>query len=257
MSLRALGSLLLALVLALAGCSQEADPPSPAAAPSPGGSVVEPGPKSKHDRTPGNGKGRPGRLKAAGKKERTAASDLGDGRSGPGGAGDKRGSDRKPAGPSFTTASASRPDPSGDGERQGETPSYTDIRRAAIQGLGKTVRFSITVDGAIPGGGTEDGEDMTASFRLQMPDGDEHQIYALGSPSGWSADFDNTGRFPGRFAIEGDRFVFELPWSRLGGPDRFKWLAQTSWTRSPDSPLDDVRFAFDQVPEYERASYPD
>ncbi len=119
------------------------------------------------------------------------------------------------------------------------------------------MRFSLRVDGPIPPERTEEGVDMTASFHLRMRGGDEHQIYAIGSNSGWKADLDNSGSFPGRFALDGDTFVFELPWARLGGVSRFTWLAQTSWTRAPEGALVETEFAFDQVPEHEKASYPD
>lgn len=98
---------------------------------------------------------------------------------------------------------------------------------------------------------------MIVNFQLEMRERADHQIYAFGDAEGWTADFNGARSSRSRFAIVRDRFVFELPWKELGGPARFKWLAQTSWTRSPDGPLSQTQFAFDQVPEYEEASYPE
>lgn len=258
MSPPALGPLLVALVLVLGGCSED-----PAPGPATTDSSRSPGKQSSADAADGGNrrKGGPHQLRRSGGQDlrTTRPGDASDAsRSGPGASDGKRRPDgRTAASDGIATASASRSDPVGDGDRQGDTPGHADIRRARVTGRGETVRFSLTVDGAIPRSGTEEGVDMTASFHLRMRGGDEHQIYALGRQSGWRADFDNSGEFPGRFALEGDTFVFELPWERLGGAAAFKWLAQTSWTRSPEGPLDDTDFAFDQAPEYETARYPE
>jgi hypothetical protein len=98
---------------------------------------------------------------------------------------------------------------------------------------------------------------MTMNFRLDMKGSEEHQIYALGGSDGWQADLDNSGSFPGRFVIAGDSFVFELPWSRLGGAKRFRWESETAWTKKPSSPLGQTEFSFDRVPEFEPARFPE
>lgn len=248
-------SLLLTACLVLGGCSEEGGPSRAA--------VPRQSAAARADQTPRAESERDQKRKRHGSK-RSARGDGGSGRDeqAPAGSSSDQATDRpqKVAGPGergVATASASRSDPSGDGDRQGDPPGYADIRRAAVTGAGEAVRFTIGVDDLIPRGGTGQGENLTASFHLRMRDGDEHQIYAIGSSSGWRADLDNSGRFPGRFALDGDRFLFELTWEHLGGVRRLKWLAQTSWTRSAEGPLDETDFAFDQVPEYERASYPE
>lgn len=125
-----------------------------------------------------------------------------------------------------------------------------------MQGTARTLKLILRVDGAIERS-LADGTDMTVNFRLQMRGREEHEIYAIGTDEGWRADLDNSGSFPGRFALAGDSFVFELPWARLGGPTRLRWEAESAWTRSPSGPLAQTEFAFDRVPEYETARYPE
>lgn len=172
--------------------------------------------------------------------------------------GDSPGSLGPPAsyGPRPAVGSAFRADPSGDGDREGSPPAYADIRRATLKGTRRMLTLTLRVDGPIERSLPE-GSDMTANFRLERRGGRDHQIYVIGTSSGWEADLDNTGSFPGRFALAGDRFVFQLSWSRLGGPARLRWEAETAWTRTPSGPLGQTEFAFDRVPEYEPASYPE
>ena len=250
-------SLFLTACLVLGACSEEADP-GPTSAPRGGPAArADEAPRAEGERGGTGERGRRSKPSATGDRgsRRRAQAQA---RSSPDPAADRapRAAGRREGG-GAATASASRSDPSGDGDRQGDPPGYADIRRAAVTGAGEAIRFTIGVDGDIPRGGTGEGENLTASFHLRMRDGDRHQIYAIGSSNGWRADLDNSGRFPGRFALEGDRFVFELSWERLGGTRRLEWLAQTSWTRSAEGPLDETDYAFDQVPEHENASYPE
>lgn len=182
---------------------------------------------------------------------RTRRPDPSPGRASPGSLGPPESYGSRPA-----VASAFRADPSGDGDREGDPPPYADIRRATLKGSGRTLRLTLRVDGPIERSLPE-GTDMTVNFRLELGRDRNHQIYAVGGREGWRADLDNSGRFPGRFVVSGDRFVFELPWSRLDGPARLRWEAETAWTRASSGPLGQTEFAFDRVPEYEPASYPE
>jgi len=153
-------------------------------------------------------------------------------------------------------ASASRADPSGDADGSEDPPPYTDIRAAALRGEGGALTLTLRVDGPIERSLAE-GTDMTVNFRLDRKRGRDHQIYAIGTSQGWRADLDNSGSFPGRFTISNDRFVFELPWKRLGGASRLRWETETAWTKAPSGPLGQTEFAFDRVPEHEPAIYPE
>lgn len=253
MQARLLAPLAVTLCLALVGCSSSPAPP-PASAP-------EARPSARPEQRSKASTGRQGSTGVEAKRSRG----RGDRRAGqrdrqtglPKASADSRAGRDRPRAPTLASGFASRPDPAGDGDREGETPGYADLRRATVQGRGAAARFTVTVDGPIPAAGTGDGTYMTASFRLRMQRGREHQIYVTGDKHGWKPDLDNRGHFPGRFSIAGDRFIFELPWSELGGPSRFTWLTRSSWTRSSSGPLDQIDFAFDQVPEYEDASYPE
>lgn len=151
--------------------------------------------------------------------------------------------------------SASRSDPRGDGDSSGERPPYVDIRRASIGGESKTVTFGVAVEGRIPRPLPDGGMHMTASFRLDMPDGSTHNIYAIGDDGGWRAEFDG-GSFPGAFSVSGNVFLWELHWRAIGGRD-FRWFAQTAWTKSPSSALGETEYYFDRVPEFEAAAFPE
>ena len=225
---------------------------------SPGGSpaqqVATPAPGSSE--VAGDGAGGEGSTGRKGRRPRPTETPT----SGPGGSGSSpdHGGEKQPKrlGPPPAAATAVRSDPSGDTDRSGEPPAYTDIRRAILQGAGRTLRLTLRVDGDIAETLAE-GSDMTVNFRLDLKGSNDHQIYAVGGRDGWRADLDNSGRWPGRFAVAGDRFVFELDWSRLGGPARLRWEAESAWTKSPSNPLAQTEFAFDRVPEYEPAPYPD
>lgn len=161
-----------------------------------------------------------------------------------------------PPGGLASGASGSRSDPSGDPDRSGDAPAYADIRRATLRGTPRTLTLTLRVDGEIPKALPE-GADMTMNFRLDLRGDNDHQIYAIGGRDGWRADLDNSASFPGRFSIAGDSFAFELPWRRLGGRATFRWEAETAWTYTPSGPLAETEFAFDRVPEYEAARYPE
>jgi len=239
-----LSSLFLFLGIACSGSSE--DPAAgQVATPAPGSPGVVGGEE-------GSGDGRSGK-----KARRPRATQEPSGRgAGPGSSPSGSGPDSHRPGPGPALAVAFRSDPSGDTDRDGDPPAYTDIRRALLQGRGRTLRLTLRVDGPIDETLPE-GTDMTVNFRLDLRGDDDYQIYAVGGREGWRADPANSGRFPGRFLISGDRFVFELPWSALGGPARLRWEAETAWTRTPSGLLAQTEFAFDRVPEYEAASYPE
>lgn len=255
-------SLLLAVSVGVVGCSQDAPQLAPDSAPTKRRSSeghARPASKaggSKAGRQGGEGStrdgssdGSSGASDASGSDDSSSGSNSDGGSSsgaGTGGGGEQTGS----------SSWAMRSDPPGDDHRQGQAPTYSDIRKATISGPGSTISFTLETD-ASPPQRLAEGIDMTARFHFKMSDGEEHHIYAMGGKKGWKPDLDNSGEFPGRFELDGNRFVFELPWTRLGGPSSFKWLAQTSWTRWPEDDADDPDFAFDQVPEYQKASYPE
>ena len=248
---RVAGLATLAMLVLATACSSAAPDAAGGAAAEPVASPDDslPGGVKKPARRPGSGKaGRPSGERnpgSGGHVGATSPRDRGPDRSEPG--------TRPAAG--VASASAAFPDPSGDGDREGDPPAYADIRRAALKGTGRTLRLILRVDGTIPEA-LPDGSDVTVNFRIERKGAGDHQIYAIGGSSGWSAYLDDSGSFPGRFEIVDDRFVFELAWSELGGPARLRWEAESAWTDSPSGPLDQTEFSFDRVPEYRTAFYP-
>lgn len=163
--------------------------------------------------------------------------------------GDREAPIAAPAGPS-----ASRSDSQGDGDRHGGPPRYPDIRRATISGGKNALHLAIQVSEAIPRR-LGRGVNMTAHFRLDMPDGSEHRITAVGDAEGWTAEVD--GRRLAGFSIERDIFVFQVRRRALGGASSFRWFANTAWTGAPTGHEGDRSYYFDRVPELEAASFPE
>lgn len=236
-------------VLVLGGCSSFLDDP---AVPSAQGEVSEesPGPAG-GPRASGNATPTPTPSKSARKRKKSRPED---GR--PNQAGGERARDRQKDPTAVAEdPTSSRSDPRADGDSSGERPSYVDIRRASIAGTKRMAVFAIRVEEAIPRPLEGSGSNMTASFRLEMPDGSTHNLYAIGDHREWRGEYDG-GPVPGNFSISGDLFVWEIRWSAIGGRS-FGWFAQTAWTRSTSGPLGETDYYFDRVPEFEAASYPD
>lgn len=245
----------LVLCVGLAGCSSVLDDPSlPSDDATAAEDVAGGSPRARASTHPtAEPSPTPGGTRRA---EPTHANMEGQRGSRPGGPRERSESGNKEGPPALAGApSSSRSDPRADGDSSGERPGYVDIRRATIAGSKRTVSFAIRVAGAIPRPLEERGSNMTASFRLDMPDGSTHNIYAIGDDRGWRAEFDG-GSFPGRFSIAGDVFVWDLHSGAIGAR-RFRWFAQTAWTRSASGPLGETDYYFDRVPEFEAANYPE
>lgn len=154
------------------------------------------------------------------------------------------------------TGSARVTDPSGDADPSGEAPSYTDMVKAAVQGLGRTVRLTATFRGVVPQKMDDDDTFMSVEIKIHKG-GRTYAVYADGNDEGWTAYLSERAdnrRLEGAFSIEGETTVFEIPWGLIGGPGPFRWTARSAWTRTT---LTNTLFAFDNAPEGKKARYPD
>lgn len=243
----------LVLTAALGGCSSIGDDPS---VPSPGEDTAAEEPRStrgpRASRSPGaEATPSPTASKASRKRKRSrpdGAKPTRPGRERP--RDDKQDPTVVAQGPT-----SSRSDPRADGDSSGERPAYVDIRRASVAGTKRTAIFAIRVEGSVPRPLEDSGSNMTANFRLDMPDGSTHNLYAIGDHREWRGEYDG-GPVPGDFSISDDLFVWEIRWNAIGGRS-FRWFAQTAWTRSTSGPLGKTDYYFDRVPEFEAAPYPE
>jgi hypothetical protein len=207
------------------------------------------------DRGKGGKSARPDRSPNSDDRGRSDEGDADDeGRDDDGGGGEG-GDDSGSPGQDPATESASVPDRTGDGEGSGEVPAYTDIVGGAIEGRGRTVRLSITFSDRVPPAMPDDDTVMSVETTIDRG-GTTYRVYADGDSDGWSAYIARKGdsrALLGAFRIDGSRTIFDVAWGRVGGPGRFKWSVQSSWTRSTLTRTD---FSFDRSPGQRMARFP-
>jgi hypothetical protein len=154
-----------------------------------------------------------------------------------------------------STASAGLTDRIGDTESSEDPPAYTDIVAAGIEGSGQTLRLTITVNDQVP----RRMPDADTFFSVDTTidgEGKPYSVYADGTANGWTAYVSHDGesrKLPNVFHIEGATTVIEVPWNVIGGQRRFRWSAQTSWSRST---LTRTYYSFDEASRGNGARYP-
>lgn len=142
----------------------------------------------------------------------------------------------EPAGASgtrFARLGAHYEEPVPDAERNGVTDPYAEAVAIDVDGLGEslqvTMRFAAEVPNEMPSPDTY----MIVGFG--MSGNKKGQSYVFGAQAdgrGWrpySGKKGETGSYPGRFSVDGDRLVMTVPWSAVGGPREFNWYASASW----------------------------
>jgi len=158
--------------------------------------------------------------------------------------------------PSLARAGASEQDSPSDARKQGLTPGYTEATGASIQGLGKNVRFTMTFGGQVPTAVQKD-EYMVLAFGVTgREEGEGFAVGATCSDKGWTpyaGDKGDTRKFPGRFEVDGNQVVIEIPWSYVRGPRAFEWYASTGWYRKI---ANQTHWSFDAVPNEKAARFP-
>lgn len=114
-------------------------------------------------------------------------------------------------------------------------PSYADLRRLEVADGGHLARVTVVLGGPLPAR-TAARESIGLGvdfFRSATQASSDYQLFADGEPDGWFAYLETPQgfvRYPGTFALGGDRIVFTVPWSSLGGPSRGYVSAFADWT---------------------------
>ena len=120
-------------------------------------------------------------------------------------------------------------------------PGYADMTAVTIEDNGDEARVTVDVDGSLP---TQlaDGEVMGIGVDLYRQGNagreSDWQLFADGESTGWYAYLQTTRgfvRYPGTFALGGNRVVFTVPWSSLGGSRSGTFTAFVDWTRRSSS----------------------
>lgn len=96
---------------------------------------------------------------------------------------------------------------------------------------------------------------LVVGFRMELGGERRARVYAEATNDGW--ELYTRGRQlvrdPKAFRLAEERIEIVLPWSAVGGRNRFYWHAHLSWTRSEET---ETYFSFDVAPNDERARFP-
>lgn len=158
--------------------------------------------------------------------------------------------------PSLARASASEQDSSSDARKQGLTPGYAEATGASVQGLGESVRFTMTFAGDVPETVQKDQYMVLAFGITGREEGQGFAVGATGDENGWKPYAGAKGenrKFPGRFQISGNQVSLELPWSYVRGPRAFEWYASTGWYGKV---ANQTHYSFDAVPNERAGKFP-
>lgn len=158
--------------------------------------------------------------------------------------------------PSLARASASVDDPSSDARKQGITPPYTEVTGASVQGMGKTVRFTLTFAADVPNNVPKDQYLVVAFGVTGRKEGEGFAVGATCDEKGWHPYAGAKGeseKFPGRFEVNGNQVVMEVPWSHVRGPRAFEWYASTGWYGKV---ANQTHWSFDAVPNEKAGKFP-
>ena len=136
--------------------------------------------------------------------------------------------------PAFARRVASMDDPKDDAQKEGITPSYAEIIKASIVGLGDDFRMTLTLDGQVPDRMPNDKTHMIVAFGITGTE--ENEGYSFGAQcteQGWNAyaggKDDDNGEFPGTFFARGNTIEMTVPWAYINGPRAFEWYAASNW----------------------------
>lgn len=144
--------------------------------------------------------------------------------------------DPAPTGPfrTFATMADSRSD-AGLG-----VPAYADLRTVTMASNGADLRVTVSVDGTLPQR-VQSNEVMGIGVDLypqRSQRESDYQLFVDGEPEGWFAYLQTPRgfvRYPGTFALGGNRLVFTVPLSSVGSPAAGRFSAFVDWTRKTDN----------------------
>ncbi|HET7483591.1 MAG TPA: hypothetical protein VFK89_12105 [Actinomycetota bacterium] len=160
--------------------------------------------------------------------------------------------------PSLARKSSTIEDPNNDAKTKGLPPAYAEAVGASIEGLGKNVRLTFTMNGSVPQQ-TGKGEYMVLAFGITGKD--QESGYAVGanaSDGHWtpyvgSKSRDSSQGYPGTFTIDGNHVIFVVPWSVVHGPRKFEWYASDAWYQQIGN---QTEYSFDAIPDGHPGKFP-
>lgn len=133
---------------------------------------------------------------------------------------------------------------------------YGDATRVRIEDDGARGRFTVELAAVIP---TPLGPDEQLRVGVDLDHGgnveSEFQLFAQGNSEGWRAwltEDEQTVDYQGTFQLGGNRLVFTVPWSALGGRKSGKLDVFVEWD-GPGAVLAETSRDF--VPDNSQASY--
>ena len=115
-----------------------------------------------------------------------------------------------------------------------EAPPYDDFVKATVEENGSHVRFTVEFAADVPPV-LADGEVMGVGVDVYRGAGEsEYQVFADGGSDGWRA-FLQVGKkyvkYEGAFELGGNRLVFTVPWSIVGGRQGGAVAAFADWSQ--------------------------
>lgn len=136
-------------------------------------------------------------------------------------------------------------DRTGDQDRAGSPPAYSDVVRACVREVRSSIRFEFTVGGGLPGRMSDSRTVLTLGFTLPR-DGGQSSVQAVAGTDGWSAYLTHgQGRKAvSGLTVDGSRLYITVPAREFGAT--LRWRADSSWTKSQ---LLSTSYAFDVAPD--------
>lgn len=158
----------------------------------------------------------------------------------------------------FAAASSVVEDPVGD--MAGDpAPAYAEVVGASITGRGDTVEVVVSMGAPLPDRVGE-RDNLLAGVGIEY--GGRMGGIAVsvqGTHDGWLPSIHRDGgqrELDRGFEIEGNRFVWTVPWDDLGGARRFRWGASVRWFQFESGDLSQATQAQDSAPGAGPATYP-
>lgn len=146
------------------------------------------------------------------------------------------------------------------GDAFGEPPPpFTEIVGASITGKGNVAEIVLEMEGRIPDQvGEKDNFLGGIGIEYEGKMGGI-SLVVQGTRDGWISRFergDDGRELEKEWRIDGNRFVWVLPWSDLGGPRSFRWGASVRWYQFNTTDTTQADQAGDAAPDEEPAIYP-
>jgi hypothetical protein len=163
-------------------------------------------------------------------------------------------------GPEYARRSARVEENKPDAEKDGPlVADYAEAMAVDVEGLGKNLRITFTMNDNVPQKMSTDKEIMVIAFGLSGPN-KKHGGFAFGAQGrkdGWKAYAGakkKPTRFPGTFFVRGNQIEMTVPWEFVKGPRPFEFYASSSWFRSTGE-RNTSSFSFDIIPN-DKGRYP-